>query len=214
MNRIFQILFGSPHPSPAPRRRPKPRPNRHQQPKQPKWPKRPKKSSAKVRGQGGKVVNRVKQPSKPQSARAGVIVYHGTPTLEGARSIVRHGWIVGNGNAMGDGIYLSTSEQTARTYASASGFLIKAKLVPDRCATWSPELGQAFTTWCRQRNCPPDNSARTAFLLERRYTTLKQGDVYVVLQRGYRNPAATKIRPNCLSVISVSSVATGRQITV
>lgn len=144
----------------------------------------------------------------------GRIVYHGTPSLEAARSIARHGWIVGNGNMLGDGIYTTTSIAAARSYAGPRGYLIKARLRPGRCATWSTSLSLAFQAWCARCKCPMDTPARTAFLLERDFTTLRDGDVYVVLHRGYRNPAATKVRPPCLRVLEVIDTATARPVRI
>lgn len=166
----------------------------------------------KARKPGGK-------PAPPRQGQAapggtGTLVFHGTPSLEAARSIRRHGWIVGTGNALGDGIYTTTSITTAKSYAGAGGYLIKARLQPGRCATWSAPLAQAFQTWCTQRKCPSDPPARTAFLLERGFTTLRDGAVFVVLHRGYRNPTATKVRPPCLRVLEVIAAATGRPVQV
>lgn len=144
----------------------------------------------------------------------GVTVYHGTPSLENAKSIVRHGWIVGTGNALGDGVYTTTSVSVARSYAGANGYLVKARLQPGKSAVWTGSLDRAFRRWVVSRGCSPDMSARTAFLLERGYRTLQQDNVYVVLMRGYRNPAATKVKPKCLRVVEVQDATTGRRVRV
>ena len=149
--------------------------------------------------------------SATKAPSGGLTVYHGTPSLENAKSIIRHGWIVGGGNAFGDGVYVTTSVAMARGYAGATGFLVKARLDPGKCAVWSTSLDRAFQGWVASRGCAPDMSARTAFLLERGYRTLRNNNVYVVLLRGYRNPAATKVKLKSLRVVEVQDANTGRR---
>ena len=149
-----------------------------------------------------------------QSRPASVAVYHGTQTLESARSIVRHGWIVGTGNALGDGVYTTTSVDVAKSYATASGYVLQAQLDPGKSTAWTPTLAQAFQAWCKSRGCVADMAARTAFLKYRGFHTLQEGNVYVVLYLGLRNPAATKVKVKRLRVVRVFDAATGRTVWV
>lgn len=152
--------------------------------------------------------------AQAQSRAASVTVYHGTQTLENARSIVRHGWIVGTGNSLGDGVYTTTSVDVAKSYSTASGYILQAQLDPGKTTAWTPTLAQAFATWCKSRGCVADMSARTAFLRDRGFHTLQHGNVYVVLHLGLRNPAATKVKVKRLRIVRVFDAANGRTVRV
>lgn len=158
-------------------------------------------------------------PSRSRVASANrnegtVTVYHGTPNLENARSIVRQGWVVGTGNAYGDGVYATTDRKVAASYAGAAGYIVKANLYPGKVAVWNSRLDGEFRKWCAANSCSADMSARTAFLLSKGFRTLRDGAVYIVLLRGYRNPAATKIRLKRLRVQHVERAADGKTVRV
>jgi hypothetical protein len=143
-----------------------------------------------------------------------LIVYHGTPSLENARSIMRHGWIVGQGNAHGDGVYTTTDRNLAKQYAGANGYVVRARLYPGKVAQWSTAMDRSFRAWCGTSNCTADLSARTAFLLARGYRTLRAGNVHIVLLRAYRNPAATKFKLKRLRVEAVEHASSGKRAAV
>jgi hypothetical protein len=158
-----------------------------------------------------------RSPQKPRSAQrprnGEVTAYHGTPSPENARSVFRHGWVVGSGNAHGDGVYLATDIRTAKAYAGRSGVYLKCRVRTGRCATWNATLERQFQQWLRQRNVTADNSAKTAFLLQQGYHTLRSGDVIVVLQPQFANPTAWKQRTSRIRVLSAHD-ARGKRIRV
>lgn len=156
---------------------------------------------------------RTKKPHAGGASKGGIIAYHGTPSAQNARSVFQHGWITGSGNAYGDGIYLATDIATAKAYAGNSGVYLKCRVRAGKCAKWGPELDRQFCEWSRRRNVPPDNSAKTAFLIQNGYHTLRHGKIVVVLQPQYANPSAWKQRTNRIHVMSVHD-ARGRRIRV
>ncbi len=69
-----------------------------------------------------------------------VIAYHGTSSVENARSILRHGFLVGHGNAYGDGVYFATDVATAKGYAGMSGVYLRCLLEARRPCQWTTAL--------------------------------------------------------------------------
>jgi hypothetical protein len=136
--------------------------------------------------------------------RSGFIAYHGTPMAGNAKSILRDGWMVGSGNAYGDGIYLSKDIRVAQNYAGAGGVILKCRISPKRCAKWQGSLPAQYQQWCTQRNIPQNNSAKTAFLLQQGFhTLLVDSNTVVVLLPQYANPSAWKRKIEGLKVLSV-----------
>ncbi|MBT7808070.1 hypothetical protein HN766_21400 [Candidatus Poribacteria bacterium] len=74
-------------------------------------------------------------------------------------------------------------------------------------------MERQFQQWLRQRNVTADNSAKTAFLLQQGYHTLRSGDVIVVLQPQFANPTAWKQRTSRIRVLSAHD-ARGKRIRV
>lgn len=149
-----------------------------------------------------------------QSRQRTVIAYHGTPTLQNAQSILRDGWMVGNGNLYGDGLYFSTKRETAKGYARGNGAYLKCSIRIGRTCHWNSKIQSQFDAWCRKRHVAADNSAKTAFLLQKGFHTLKSDDVIVVLQPAYRNATAWKRKQNRVRVLSVHSSTDDRRIRV
>lgn len=164
---------------------------------------------------------RRKPKSHGQSARfrqrprpgGDIVAYHGTPTVENAKGILRDGWAVGLGNAHGDGIYATTDINVAKGYAGANGAVLKLS-IHGKSAVWSSSLQSQFTRWCAQQKCTPDMSAKTAFLLSQGYRVLRNGNVVVVLMRGYRNSMASKIRTRAIRVICITRASDNSPISM
>lgn len=144
---------------------------------------------------------------------ATLVVYHGT-SADGAAAILRAGFWVGDGNALGDGVYFSTRWDTARQYAGASGLIIKCVLRPGRCCRMNPSLQQQFHTWSAAHTTPADSSALTAFLLHRGYQTLRQGDVFVRLRPRTVNRLASTRKDPHIRILSVHRVKDGQRVRV
>jgi hypothetical protein len=141
-----------------------------------------------------------------------VTAYHGTTNPSAAASILRHGFLVGSGNLYGDGIYLSTSLSEAKGYASKSGVYLRCSIDPGRCATWNADMERQYRSWCRERRVPPDNSAKTAFLIQRGYHSLRAGTVFVVLAPQYANQAAWKRKNRRIRILSVHRAKDDKRI--
>lgn len=153
------------------------------------------------------------QPRPAKDAHGGIIIaLHGTPSLANVKSIMANGWVVGNGNGAGDGVYATTDTNLAKSYAGSGGYILKLGIKAGRIANWSPALDRAFQKWCTAQHCAADMSARTVFLLSQKYQTLRTGNVVVVLLKAYRNPVAAKIRTRRIRVISVSRATDGKEI--
>ncbi len=144
--------------------------------------------------------------------RGEIVAWHGTPGLQNVKSILAHGWVVGNGNAFGDGVYASSDFNVAKGYAGSSGYVLKLAIKAGRVATWSVSFQTAFTSWCTRQQCAADMSAKTAFLLGQGFHTLREGNVIVVLLRAYRNPLAAKIRTWRVRVLSAVATADGKNL--
>ncbi len=144
--------------------------------------------------------------------RGEILAWHGTPNRANAKSILTHGWVVGNGNAMGDGVYASTDISVAKGYAGSAGCVLKLAIKAGRVATWSSSFEAKFNTWCTSQHCPADMSAKTTFLLAQGFNTLREGKVIVILLRAYRNPLAAKIRTRRIRVVSAVDPQDGKEI--
>ena len=154
------------------------------------------------------------RPRKPNEGRKwSGIVYHGTPTVENARSISRHGFMVGGGNALGDGIYLTTNVATAKTYARSGGCYLRCRATLSNVCTWTSADERRYGSWCKSRNVRPDNSAKTAYLIQNGYDGVVSGHVIVVLAPQYVNPTAWKRkRSRKVRVLSAHRAATGAAV--
>jgi len=156
-----------------------------------------------------------KHSGKRRPRQNGVIAYHGTPALKNARSILRDGWMVGNGNAYGDGIYLSKDINVARKYASNKGVILKCRVTLRKCAYWNSDLSHQYQHWCYQRKVPADNSAKTAFLIQKGYKTLMtENKTIVILMPQYANQAAWKKKISYLKVLSIHLASNNQRIRV
>lgn len=151
---------------------------------------------------------------KPSCGDQTVIAYHGTPSIENSRSILRDGWLTGSGNAAGDGKYFATDLATARSYAGASGVYLKCSIKIGKCCRWTVALDKEYQSWCRLRAVRQDNSAKTAFLLTRGFHSLRTGNVIVVLSPKMANPSAFKRKDPRIRILSIHRAADNRRIRV
>jgi len=152
------------------------------------------------------------RPGPPlKQTRRTFIAYHGTPAATNARSILRHGWMVGSGNAHGDGIYLSTRIQTAIAYAGSGGLYLKCRVSGKACS-WTPGMQSEFDRWCKCRMARADASAKTSFLIQRGVELVEVGDVLVVLAPQFANPTAWKWKNRQIKIIGVYRVSDDRPV--
>ena len=155
-----------------------------------------------------------KRRRAPKQGGATLIAYHGTPTQENAASIVKDGWLVGSGNALGDGIYLATKVDIAKTYAGSSGLYLKCRVLLGRSCAWDSTTQARYKKWCQDQGVRKDNSAITAYLLQHGFHTVRQGDVIVVLAPQYANATAWKRRFKCIRIMSVHRSSDDQRIRV
>jgi hypothetical protein len=143
-----------------------------------------------------------------------VIAYHGTPSSLNARSIFRDGFMAGSGNALGDGIYLATDLAAAKSHAGSAGVYLACSVKLGRTCFWRPPMQARYAAWCERRGVRQDNSAMTAFLLQRGYNTLQNGKVVVVLAPQFANPTAWKRKNRLIQVLSVHRASDDARIRV
>lgn len=143
-----------------------------------------------------------------------VVAYHGTPSVVNARSICRDGFLVGTGNAAGDGIYFAKDTGTAKAHAGSTGVYVKCVIKLGRTCVWGAPMQARYAAWCQSRRVHPDNSAMTAFLLQQGYKTLQSGNVIVVLAPQFVNPTAWKRKSRFIKVLSVHRASDGARIRV
>lgn len=146
--------------------------------------------------------------------RGEIIAYHGTPKINNVQSILKDGFMVtgANGNALGDGIYLTSSLSTARGYAGSSGVYLKCRVRLGKSCQWNEKINKRFSAWCQRKGVSQDNSARTGFLLQHGFHTLQSGNVIVVLMPRYSNPTAYKYRHPRIRVLGVHRASDGHPI--
>jgi len=150
----------------------------------------------------------------PRLMHGRTIAYHGTPSVENARSIAKHGFAVGGGNALGDGVYLATDLATAKAHAGSAGVYLKCLVALGRTCFWGPTMQARYAAWCQARAVRQDNSAVTACLLQHGYQTLQNGKVIVVLAPQFVNPTAWKRKDRRIRVLSIHRAADDRRIYV
>lgn len=160
----------------------------------------------------GKINGSSHRPSARVTFRS-YVAFHGTPSVANARSILRDGWMAGAGNAHGDGVYLTLDRSVATGYASSSGVLLRCR-VSGRTCEWGAHLDSLYNQWCQRRGATPNNSAKTAFLLERGVQVLRADNILVVLQPQYANPTAYKRKLRCVKVLGVHRASDGKPVRV
>ena len=84
-----------------------------------------------------------------QNGICSAVLYHGTPRKENVLDMIKHGFIIGDGDAKGRGFYLADLP-TARQYARNGGMILKVLLqVPwDQIAQYESVAGSShFSSW-------------------------------------------------------------------
>ncbi len=155
-----------------------------------------------------------KRSSKRRPNFNSIIAYHGTQDKGNVRSIFRDGWMVGEGNALGDGIYFAKDISTAKSYAGPGGIYIKCLVRLGRTCQWNSDTQRRFNAWCKRKAVVSDNSAKTAFLIQNGYNTVRDGNVIVVLAPLYANCTAWKRKNRRIRILSVHRGSDGRRIRV
>lgn len=141
--------------------------------------------------------------------------YHGTPSLDNVKSILKDGWMVGRGNVMGDGIYLANNIRTAKSYAGTNGYYLKCVINARRKAVWGDSLSARYAKWCQAKGVTSDNSARSAFLIQNGFDVAQNGNVLIVLAPQYVNPTAwKKKRSRKIRVIGIYRASDDRRVSV
>ena len=151
---------------------------------------------------------------KPKQHYSSIIAYHGTPNQSNVKSILKDGWMVGSGNALGDGIYFVMDISTAKGYSGSNGIYIKCQLQLDRVCHWNSSIQKQFGIWCRNKNILPDNSAKTAFLIQNGYDTIQDGNIIVVLAPQYANSTAWKRKSKRIRIISIHRSSDNQRIRI
>ena len=154
------------------------------------------------------------QPPRPRTSSQSVVAYHGTKSDDNARSILAHGWQIGSGNGYGDGVYFSTNEREAKGYAGSAGVYLKCRIHLGKTITWDKAAAAEYRAWCRDRGAAQNNSALTAYLVQRGYTTLRHKTIIVALAPQYANAAAWKQRFRCIRIMSVHRASNDQRIWV
>lgn len=134
--------------------------------------------------------------------------------MENARSILRHGFMTGGGNALGDGVYFATDAITAKRFAGSAGVYLKCRITLGQSCFWGPPMQARYAAWCQKRGVRQDNSAMTAFLLQHGYRTLQNGKIIVVLMPQFANPTAWKRKMRQVRILSVHRGTDDRRIHV
>lgn len=139
--------------------------------------------------------------------------FHGTSSGVAER-ILREGWIIGSGNAIGSGIYFSVGAEThARSYARPE--LIHARIAWGKIAHWDdPKVQQEYTQWCREHRCTPCGDAITEWALATGYRTLLQSKTHKPTIGVFLYPQTARtgrklVTPH-IRILEVKDVNTGR----
>ena len=201
-------------PGPRPRQKPNGRP-RHGNPPRRNWgPAKFGKASRKPAFRGTRAANPVHRHTSAQApSRWSGIAYHGTPSQTHAKAIFKNGFLVGSGNALGDGVYFATDISVASGYAGAKGVILKCQ-VRGRCCQWDSRVAKQYAQWCTQRGVQQDNSARTAFLMQQGYEILRDGKVLVVLSPQMANQSAWQMKDRRIRILRALDGASKRAIRV
>ena len=201
-------------PGPRPRSKPKGRQRHGVLPRRNRGPTKFGKGNRKPPFRGTSAANPVRQHAIVQApGQWSGIAYHGTPSQAHAKAIFQNGFLVGSGNALGDGVYFATDISIATGYAGNQGVLLKCH-VRGRCCQWNNHVEKEYAQWCTQRRVKPDNSARTAFLLQKGYEILRNGKILVVLSPQMANQSAWQMKNRRIRILGALDAASKRTIRV
>ena len=175
---------------------------------------RPRRSSATSRSSKPTGKKKSKGQQRPASNSRSWVLYHGTSSAASAKGIINRGFFVGPGNAAGDGVYFARDVATAKTYAGSSGCYLKVRINHGRACTMNPKLQADYAAWCKRHGVTPDNSALTAFLLHRKFQTLVNGNVVVLLRPQTVNAVAYAKKDRRVHILGVYRAADDKRIRV
>lgn len=137
--------------------------------------------------------------------------YHGT-SIHDPMIIVRDGWIVGPGEALGPGIYLTNKKSIAQGYAQTG--LITCEVAWGKKLNWpnlSPDLKKKFELWCQEHGLnheellrvrPPWNDSNI-LRWARLYGHYYDGGSYMGEIRVFPGPIGSGFKPNRLRIVNV-----------
>lgn len=143
-----------------------------------------------------------------------LIGYHGTTSAGNAASVFKHGWLIGSGNAYGDGIYFTQDVSEAKRYSGSGGVYLKCKIYMGKTCHWDSTMEKKYSDWCSSGGIRSDNSAKTSFLLRKGFDTLKAGSIILVLEPQYSNPSAWKRRNRNIKILSVHRADNDQRVRV
>lgn len=142
-----------------------------------------------------------------------IVGYHGTPSMDNAKSILKDGWMVGSGNAMGDGVYFAKDSATSKSYGSG-GVYLKCLIYLGKTCWWNNQIQQQYDRWCKAKGVVPNNSAMTSFLLQKGYKTVQNNAIIVVLRPQYANPSAFKKKDTRIRILSIHRTSDDQKIRI
>lgn len=154
-----------------------------------------------------------RQFHKPQGQGA-VMAFHGTKSVAAATSILRDGWEIGAGQAIGSGVYLTTRLEVAKLYASSAGCYVKCSVHLGRCLEWNVEAQARWRSWCQHHNILADGSGIAAFARKHGYDTIRQSDTIVVPAILCANPSAWRRKFGNIRILSIHQANDDRRIQV
>jgi hypothetical protein len=116
-------------------------------------------------------------------------LYHGTPDLNNVRDILDFGsgFMVGQGNSYGTGVYFTDNLEIAKHYAKGSGGIVKVNLqtpVNQIADFFSIASSGDFRTWSStygSGNIGDDTANYTLQILRKRFISVSQGFYFVAL---------------------------------
>jgi len=122
------------------------------------------------------------------------VLYHGTPTVENARSICQGTgtWVVGTGNVYGTGVYLA-NRSTASGYAGHAGAIVEVYLsaLGSQVVDYNQVTGsREFNSWRIRNSNGNQGDALAAYVTEvvgKRFLKAPGGIFVVLMNPVYRN---------------------------
>ena len=118
-------------------------------------------------------------------------LYHGTPDLNNVQDIIDFGsgFIVGQGNSYGTGVYFTNDLGVAKQYARGTGGIVRVNLqVPaDQIANYNSVVNSSyFRSWCStygNGNAGDNVTEYTIGVLRKRFIRVGSYNVYIALAR-------------------------------
>lgn len=126
-----------------------------------------------------------------QNGVLSIDLYHGTPDLNNLRDILDYGsgFIVGQGNSYGTGVYFAEGLQVAKQYVRGTGGIVRVNLqVPGNQIAdyYAVVSSNEFKRWCStygNGNVGDNITGYTIGVLHQRFIRLSSYGVYIALAR-------------------------------